>query len=69
LVRDVINFEPAEQLELPRIEQWERDLDAFSFEERWDVLDERISGAQLKYAKFVARRDYLARQIDPADFQ
>ena len=51
------------------MEQWERDLDAFSFEERWDVLDERISGAQLKYAKFVARRDYLARQIDPADFQ
>jgi hypothetical protein len=60
-VRDAINADPVSIRELPRVEQWERDLDSFSFEERWDMLDERISSAQLKYAKFVARRNYLSR--------
>jgi hypothetical protein len=51
------------------MEQWERDLDTFSFADHWERIDRKINGAQLKYAKFVARRDYLARQIDAADFQ
>ncbi len=41
------------------LEQWERDLSEFSLEDHLSRIDRRISAAHLKYAKFVARRDYI----------
>ena len=68
-VKDAINATQVGLAETVQVEQWERDLDRFSYQDHWDLLDERINSAHLKYAKFVARRHYLSRHLDPADFQ
>lgn len=34
-----------------------------------EEVDDRLRTEHLKYAKFVARREHLARQIHPAEFQ
>ena len=50
-------------------EPWQADSQFYAFEMRIEELDNRVRGEEIRYAKFMARRDYLSQMVSKTDFE